>query len=250
MLGTNVRVASLEGLLDECTSAITARNKQIFFACANVHSVILARTDEQFAGALRDVTQLVADGIGVVIAARLVCATSLSRVTGAQYFFALTRRIAKQRGRKVFFLGSSQETLLGIAHRFRMQFPSIEVCGTYSPPFGSWSPEENEKIISVINRARPDVLWVGMTAPKQEKWIHENRGRVDASVIGAIGAVFDFFAGTKKRAPAWMCKIGAEWIFRLVYEPRRLWRRHFISIPAFVALVLLAAARNMFTRKT
>ena len=118
------------------------------------------------------------------------------------------------------------------------EFPEIEVCGTLSPPYRSWTSEENKAMIAKVNAARPDVLWVGMTAPKQEKWVAANRNQLDVPVVGSVGAVFDFFAGTNPRAPQWMCKLGLEWVYRLIREPRRMWRRTVISAPKFVVLVL------------
>ena len=126
-----------------------------------------------------------------------------------------------------------------IAERFAHEYPELELAGILSPPFSQWSATENNAMVAQINAARPDVLWVGMTAPKQEKWVQENRERLKVPVIGSIGAVFDFYAGTYPRAPQWMCGLGIEWLFRLVKEPRRMWRRNFISTPKFVALVLL-----------
>ena len=119
------------------------------------------------------------------------------------------------------------------------EFPLIEVCGTFSPLFASeFSEAESSMMCDKVNAARPDVLWVGMTAPKQEKWIYQNRQCLNVPLIGAIGAVFDFYAGTKKRAPEWVCKLGLEWLPRLLREPRRLFRRNFVSTPSFLLLVL------------
>jgi len=148
-------------------------------------------------------------------------------------------RALNQRGAgRVFFFGSSEKVLNLIAHKMAHEFPRLQLSGALSPPFRSWTAEENASMIAAINAANPDVLWVGMTAPNQEKWVHENRDKLTVPVIGSIGAVFDFFAGTYPRAPNWMCLIGIEWVYRLIKEPRRMWRRNFISSPRFVALVL------------
>jgi len=117
------------------------------------------------------------------------------------------------------------------------KFPNLQLVGTYSPPFGEWSLEQNESMIKIINDSKPDILWVGMTAPKQEKWMMHNSKKLDASVIGAIGAVFDFVAGTYPRAPSWFCQYGLEWVYRLYKEPKRMWRRNFISTPLFLFMV-------------
>src|SRR3569833_2005210 len=122
--------------------------------------------------------------------------------------------------------------------RCARDFTRVTVCGMVSPPYRTWSEDENAAMLSAINAASPDVLWVGMTAPKQEKWVETNRAHLKEPVIGSVGAVFDFYAGTYPRAPAWMCRFGIEWLYRLVKEPQRMWRRNFISSPLFVLLVL------------
>jgi N-acetylglucosaminyldiphosphoundecaprenol N-acetyl-beta-D-mannosaminyltransferase len=119
------------------------------------------------------------------------------------------------------------------------EFPGIEVCGTYAPPFdATFSSAENDRMLEAVNRTEPDVLWVGMTAPKQEKWIHANRHLLRVPLVGAVGAVFDFYSGTKPRCPAFWQNAGLEWFYRLVREPRRLWERTVLSAPRFLAMVL------------
>jgi N-acetylglucosaminyldiphosphoundecaprenol N-acetyl-beta-D-mannosaminyltransferase len=118
-------------------------------------------------------------------------------------------------------------------------FPHIEIVGTYSPPFKpEFSPGENNAMVKAVNHAEPDVLWVGMTAPKQEKWIYQHKDRLNVSFIGAVGAVFDFYVGTVKRSHPWFLEYGLEWLPRLIQEPRRLWNRMFVSAPMFLMRVL------------
>jgi len=120
-----------------------------------------------------------------------------------------------------------------------MEYPNIAVAGTYSPPFkDDFSKVENDKIISEINKVHPDILWIGMTAPKQEKWAYLNRCKLDVKFIGPVGAFFDFFTGKIKRSHPWFQRHGLEWLLRLMREPRRLWRRNFISNPLFMLMVL------------
>jgi N-acetylglucosaminyldiphosphoundecaprenol N-acetyl-beta-D-mannosaminyltransferase len=148
-------------------------------------------------------------------------------------------RSLDQRGSgRVFFFGSTDAVLDSITAHFRHDYPRLTLCGTHSPPFGAFTPEYNAAIVSHVNAARPDVLWVGMTAPKQEKWVHANATALQVPVIGSIGAVFDFFAGSHPRAPEWMCTAGLEWVYRLVREPRRMWERTFLSAPQFAVEVL------------
>jgi N-acetylglucosaminyldiphosphoundecaprenol N-acetyl-beta-D-mannosaminyltransferase len=139
---------------------------------------------------------------------------------------------------RYFFLGSTDRVLEKIAAKMKREFPHVTVCGVLSPPFKEeFTEEENRQMVEHINRAAPDVLWVGMTAPKQEKWIYENRHSLEVPLLGAIGAVFDFYAGTKKRAPKWICDMGLEWLPRLLREPRRLFRRNFMSSPLFLLMI-------------
>ena len=119
------------------------------------------------------------------------------------------------------------------------RFPGLVVAGTYSPPFRPLTPEEDEQIVAMINRARPDIVWVGLGAPKQEYWMAEHVGRLEAPVMVGVGAAFDFHSGRKKQAPRWMQRSGLEWLFRLLTEPRRLWRRYLINNPLFLWLVAL-----------
>ncbi|MCD6570598.1 MAG: WecB/TagA/CpsF family glycosyltransferase [Deltaproteobacteria bacterium] len=210
-----------------------------YMACANPHSLVVASGDRIFERALKNADILVPDGIGIVLAAKILNLSLSERVAGYDFFIALTKLAQKNGGLKYFFLGSNENVLELIVKRFENEFPSIEVCGTYSPPFkDEFSEEENAQMVDAINLARPDVLWVGMTAPKQEKWIYQNRDRLDVSFMGAIGAVFDFYAGTKKRSSFFWQRLGLEWMPRLLKEPRRMWERTFVSAPKFIGLVL------------
>lgn len=206
-----------------------------WLACLNPHSYAVALDDTQFALALKDSDWLIPDGAGVVMASRMMGGSVKQRVTGADIFFALHERMNSAGGMSVFFLGATEETLGLIRQRMAKDFPGIHVAGCYSPPFKPvYSCAELDEMISAINAAAPDVLWVGMTAPKQEKWICENRSRLNVKFAGAIGAVFDFYSGRVKRSPVIFQKLGLEWLPRLVQQPRRLWRRMFVSAPIFV----------------
>jgi N-acetylglucosaminyldiphosphoundecaprenol N-acetyl-beta-D-mannosaminyltransferase len=208
------------------------------FACANPHSLVVAQYDESFRSALTAADFVVADGIGVTLMAGVTGVEVGPRITGTDYFYGVLAALQESGGGRVFFCGSSQRVLDLIAKRFADDFPSLTLCGVLSPPFGTWSEVENLRMVRVINDAKPDVLWVGMTAPKQEKWVEANRRQLNVPVIGSIGAVFDFYAGTYSRAPKWICDIGLEWAYRFILEPRRMWQRNFVSAPKFIWLVL------------
>lgn len=148
-------------------------------------------------------------------------------------------------GLRYFFLGSHDDVLSRICKKLSTEYPAIEVCGTYSPPYKEeFDDRDNEVMVDIINKAKPDVLWVGMTAPKQEKWIYQNKDRLSVPFIGAIGAVFDFYAGTIKRPSLIWRTLGLEWLGRFVREPRRMWTRNFVSTPIFMYWVLKEKLRN------
>ena len=239
MLGISIGKTSLQQAVEQAIAAIDGQHKQITFACANPHSLVVAQDDKTFFDALNDADQVVADGAGIMLAGRLARIDVGPRTAGFEYFFAILRALEARRKGRVFFFGSSEHVLDRITKRMSEEFRTLHVCGTISPPFGEWTRQQNNDMVQKINEAHPDVLWVGMTAPKQEKWVSENRRALDVPVIGSIGAVFDFYAGTHPRAPQWMCDTGIEWLYRLLREPRRMWKRNFVSTPRFLYLVLL-----------
>jgi N-acetylglucosaminyldiphosphoundecaprenol N-acetyl-beta-D-mannosaminyltransferase len=214
-------------------------------ACLNPHSVIVAEKDALFHEALQSADILLPDGAGVVLAAKVLRNPINERVAGFEFFTAMSRALAVTGKKRIFFLGSTDEVLAKILARFVREYPMLTICGMYSPPFKSeFTEAENKIIIDRINEAGADVLWVGMTAPKQEKWIYQHIDRLSVSFVGAIGAVFDFYAGTRSRAPVWVCNMGLEWLPRLLEDPKRLWRRNLVSTPLF----LLKLGREAFFR--
>jgi len=235
----------------------------------NAHSYNTAQKDEAFAEALDTSYQnvngndnvngngndnengrkyLIPDGVAIVKACKWLKAKSqpkeriagwdlfsfeMGRVNGLQF---TVDGLQKGEGRKkVMFMGSSEKVLGLIRERCKVDYPNLEVV-TYSPPYKTeFSEEENRGIIRAINEAKPDLLWIGMTAPKQEKWTWQHWSELDINChVGTIGAVFDFYAGTAKRAPLWWQRHGLEWLYRLLKEPKRMWRRYVIGNPLFV----------------
>jgi len=160
-------------------------------------------------------------------------------------FFGDLPNVQKNRGGGAIFFSARR-----IAERLKREFPAMTVCGTYSPPFrDSFTTQENDSIVDLINRSRPDVLWVGMTAPKQEKWVQQHRHRLQVPCIAAVGAVFDFYSGIKKRSPEFWQRLGLEWLHRLVREPFRLWERSVVSAPIFLLMVFKEVfLRQLFIR--
>lgn len=207
----------------------------------NAFSYDNARKDVLFSEALQKGDVLIPDGISIVKACRFLNAKSQpkERIAGWDLFVYEMEKLNIVGG-KVMFLGSSDAVLNLIRHRVAEKYPKIEV-DTYSPPYKpEFSDEDNEAMISAINHSNPDLLWIGMTAPKQEKWAYTHLNRLDVHChIGTIGAVFDFFAGTVKRAPERWQRAGLEWLYRLLSEPRRMWRRYFIGNAKFIYYIMV-----------
>ena len=207
----------------------------------NAFSYDNARKDVLFSEALQKGDVLIPDGISIVKACRFLNAKSQpkERIAGWNLFVYEMEKLNRVGG-KVMFLGSSDAVLNLIRQRVAEKYPKIEV-DTYSPPYKpEFSDEDNEAMISAINHSNPDLLWIGMTAPKQEKWAYTHLDRLDVHChIGTIGAVFDFFAGTVKRAPERWQRAGLEWLYRLLSEPRRMWRRYFIGNAKFIYYIMV-----------
>lgn len=236
---------SLNEAADAIAQASAGRRKRCrIIACLNPHSYVIARSNRQFRQALTSADWLLPDGSGVVFAARWLGLSLKQRVTGPDIFAAVMHRLNASGG-SVFFLGSTNDVLSKIVDRLANEFPNVVVAGTLSPPYKEkFSESENKAMLSAINSVRPDVLWVGMTAPKQEVWLSEHHSALDVGVAGAIGAAFDFFAGTVKRSPIVFRNAGLEWLPRLVQEPRRLWRRMFVSAPIFIYDIICVGIRK------
>jgi len=208
----------------------------------NAHSFNVAQKDELFAEALAKGDYLIPDGASIIKACRMLKAKSQpkERIAGWDLFAFEMQRLEGRcqkddvRGR-VMFMGSSEKVLARIREKAAVDYPNLEVI-TYSPPYKpEFSEEDNAAIIKAINDANPDLLWIGMTAPKQEKWTYAHWKELDIHChVGTIGAVFDFYAGTAQRAPQWWQEHSLEWLYRLVKEPKRMWRRYVIGNPLFL----------------
>ncbi len=202
----------------------------------NAHSYNTAQKDALFAEALKNGDYLIPDGASIVKACRWIKARSTpkERIAGWDLFEFEMERLNKAGG-TCFFMGSSEKVLALIRRRAADIYPNI-IVKTYSPPYKpEFSEADNKAIIDAINECRPDLLWIGMTAPKQEKWVYSHWDELDIRChCGTIGAVFDFFAGTSRRAPLWWQRHSLEWLYRLLKEPRRMWRRYIIGNALFI----------------
>ena len=228
-----------EACISDIVRWIKNNERGKYFVCANPHSLEVAIADPDFQKALNNADLITPDGVGIIIASKILGGRISSRITGSDIFWKLSETLNKNGNYSYFFLGSTYSNLEKIKRRMNGEFPNIEIAGTFSPPFKSeFTKQDNRLMIEKINRVKPDVLWVGMTAPKQEKWIYTNKGNLDVKFIGAIGAVFDFYTDTVTRSHPWFQKHGLEWLPRFLKQPRRLWRRNFVSNPMFLLRIL------------
>jgi len=215
-----------------------AREEHHYVCITPVHSVMECQRDPELRRIFNASGMTTPDGMPLVWLSRLKGFQHVSRVYGPDLMLALCEQ-SVARGYRHFFYGGATGVPEYLAANLQRRFPGLAVVGTYSPPFRSLTPEEDAQVVQMINEANPDVVWVGLGSPKQERWMAAHVGRLTAPVLIGVGAAFDFHAGRKKQAPRWMQRSGLEWLFRLLTEPRRLWRRYLVNNPIFVTLVLL-----------
>jgi len=214
------------------------RQRCRWIVVADMHAVVEAHRRVEFRRMLDQADLIVPDGIGLVRVAQWKGASLRARVAGTDLmkaFFARTKSL----GISHFFLGDTVETLSLMQAKLERTYTGFETAGIYSPPFRPLTFDEDNAIVQRINDAQPDVLWVGLGLPKQERWIYEHRHRLNVPLVLGVGAAFKFLAGTVKRAPDCVGNMGLEWLWRFLHEPRRLWRRIMIEAPQFVRLASL-----------
>ena len=203
----------------------------------NPHSYCVAKQDAAFEVALQASDVLLPDGIGIVWAAKFLKKQKIHKIAGYDVFLHLMQYLNANEG-SCFFLGASKQTLVLIKERSAMEFPKV-VVNSYSPPYKAvFNDDDSKEMINRVNSHTPEVLFVGMTAPKQEKWVYDHKDSLNANIICSIGAVFDFYAGTVKRPSKFWIKLGLEWLPRFLKDPKRLAERNLISTPKFILEVL------------
>ncbi|OWW26239.1 glycosyltransferase [Zobellia sp. OII3] len=200
-------------------------NSKLEINTVNQYSYCIAEEDKEFQKALAHADILLPDGIGMVWATRFLKGKKIKKIAGADLHDFLLHKLNETNG-SCFYLGASEDTLTKIEKRLKSEFPNISVA-SYSPPYkSSFDQHDSEMMVNAVNAFRPDVLFVGMTAPKQEKWSHAHKENLNTSLICSIGAVFDFYAGTVRRPSKIWINLGFEWLGRLLNEPKRMWKRY------------------------
>jgi N-acetylglucosaminyldiphosphoundecaprenol N-acetyl-beta-D-mannosaminyltransferase len=213
---------------------LVERRERGYVCAAPVHALMVAQDDPEMLAALRGSTLVVPDGMPLVWASNLLGESLTDRVYGPELMQRYSDRCVERGHRVWLYGGRDQGSLVQLALSMRRRHPGISIVGGYSPPFRPLTEGEEANLVTQINEARPDVLWVGIGVPKQEKWMARMRGRLDVPVMCGVGAAFDFHSGRVPMAPGWMQDRGLEWIYRMGQEPRRLLRRYLTTNPRFV----------------
>jgi N-acetylglucosaminyldiphosphoundecaprenol N-acetyl-beta-D-mannosaminyltransferase len=246
ILGTRVDATSYPDATDRVVRWAGGRESRYVCVCA-VNNVIEAYDDPAYREVMRGADLVTPDGMPLVWGLRLLGVPGATRVYGPELTPAICERAAEL-GIPVGFYGGTPEALTALTATARRRWPELRVAYAHSPPFRPLTSEEEERTVQEIETSGARILFVGIGAPRQERWMAEHKGRVNAVMLG-VGAAFDFLAGSKRQAPRLVQTLGLEWLFRLVNEPRRLWRRYLYRNPRFVALFAAQLAGSWFGRR-
>jgi N-acetylglucosaminyldiphosphoundecaprenol N-acetyl-beta-D-mannosaminyltransferase len=217
-----------------------ARREPRYVCVSGMHGVMESQRDDRLRRIHNSADLVTPDGMPLVWLCKLKGERTVERVYGPDLMLALCSR-SPAGGYRHFFYGASPQVLDALTGRLCTRYPGLQVVGAYSPPFRPITPEEDAEIVRRITEARPDIVWVGLSTPKQEQWMANHVDQLAAPVLIGVGAAFDFHAGMKRQAPRWMQRNGLEWVFRLLSEPRRLSRRYLVNIPLFAWYLVLEA---------
>jgi N-acetylglucosaminyldiphosphoundecaprenol N-acetyl-beta-D-mannosaminyltransferase len=239
VLGVRVDAVQIHDVIARMEDWIARRERCHYIAVTGMHGVTEAQHDGRFKDVLNAADLVVADGYPLVwLGRRKGFAQMKRRVYGPELMAAFCEETAGRCYRH-FFYGGAPGVAEGLARQFAARYPGLAVAGVYSPPFCALTAEEDRQVVATINVARADIVWVGLGTPKQERWMFEHRDQLRVPVLVGVGAAFDFHTGRMIQAPTWMRENGLEWLFRLIQEPQRLWRRYLIYGSEFALLALL-----------
>jgi len=237
ILGVGVSAINMEMALDAIDQWIAERQRE-YVCITGVHGVIESQNDPELRDILNRAGLVTPDGMPLVWVSRLKRQRHVSRVYGPDLMTDLCAG-SVSKGYRHFLYGGASDVPGRLAEELQRRFPGIRIVGHFSPPFRPLTPEEDEAVVRQINESGADIVWVGLSTPKQEYWMAAHLGRFEAPVMIGVGAAFDFLAGLKTQAPRWMQRSGLEWLYRLLTEPRRLWRRYLRIVPLFLIYSIL-----------
>ncbi|HVU09191.1 MAG TPA: WecB/TagA/CpsF family glycosyltransferase [Verrucomicrobiae bacterium] len=240
VLGVGISTLNLRSALQAIAEAVKSRNKG-YICVTGVHGVMEAQENTAFRKILNDAFLCTPDGMPMVWMGKLNGHREMSRVYGPDLMLDICAW-SEQSGCRHFFYGGADSVAPLLAEKLKAKFPKLEIAGTFTPPFRALNPDEEKQLQEQIRVSRPDIFWVGLSTPKQEKFMAEFLPKLDVTLMIGVGAAFDFHSGRIKQAPRWMQRGGLEWIYRLCQEPRRLASRYFRNNPLFLAKIALQLA--------
>jgi len=241
LLGSEIHILDIAGITRQFENWIEDYNT--FRVCRQVvvtgfHGIWEAFQNPSIKKILNSADLWIPDGASFAVIARKKGFPPFVKIASSD-FIRTFFQVANLKGYNSFFYGDTQKTLAALKANLENEYPGHKITGIFSPPFRPLTKEEDRSIIDMINKSRPDVLWVGLGCPKQDIWIYEHKEKLDVPVAVGVGAAFSFFAGTVKRAPGWIEKSGFEWLWRFTQEPKKLWKRDFVDGPRFLFHVAL-----------
>ncbi len=237
ILGVGISAITMDDALTQISGWLESGRREYVSVCT-VHTVMECYQQKTMRDAVNNAGMATPDGMPLVWLGKRAGLGSVSRVYGPDLMLHLCQ-LSALRGYTQYFYGGADGIPEKLARNLQARFPELKVAGAYSPPFRELTMAEDEEIIDRINKAKPDVVWVGLGTPKQDLWMASHRRKIHAPVLIGVGAAFDFHTGQVRQAPRWMQQAGLEWFFRLLMEPRRLWRRYLLYNPWFLWLVFL-----------
>jgi N-acetylglucosaminyldiphosphoundecaprenol N-acetyl-beta-D-mannosaminyltransferase len=236
ILGVGVSALNMGETLEVIDRWIGTR-EGYYVTVTGVHGIVESYRDAQVRRIHNEAGLVTPDGMPLVWISWLKGFRHVDRVYGPDLMSAVCRH-SKDRGYRHFLFGGASVVLEQLRDKLRFHYPGLEIVGMYSPPYRPMTEAEDEMVVETINRSAPDIVWVGLSTPKQERWMASHVERLSAPVLIGVGAAFDYLAGAKNQAPRWIQRSGFEWLFRLAVEPRRLWKRYLVNNPLFILLVL------------
>lgn len=232
IIGTDILVTNM----DKTVELIEKNMEELrgkYICVGNVHTTVMAHDDAHYHEVQKDAAFVLPDGKPLSVYSRKHGFPEAERVTGPDLMLAL---FARENGFRHYFYGSTEETLTMLREKMTAQYPHLQIAGMVSPPFHALSEEEDAEAVKKINESGADIIWVGLGAPKQENWMYDHRDKVHGVMIG-VGAGFDYHAGNIRRAPMWMQKLSLEWLYRLLQDPKRLFKRYFVTNTRYLHLI-------------
>ncbi|MAT43207.1 MAG: glycosyltransferase [Anaerolineaceae bacterium] len=246
ILGIKINNTNLDSTLKIIFNTLKKFNHN-YICCVPAHSIMECYDNPDLLPVFNNSHLNTPDGMAVVWLLKLMGHKEVGRVYGPDLLLALCEQ-SLSTGYKHFFYGGTPKVLEDLKINLSKKFPGLQIVGSFSPPFRPLDPAEEVQVAEMVKKTKPDIVWVGLGSPKQEQWMYDHVGKIDAPLMIGVGAAFDFLSGHKSQAPRWIQKSGLEWLFRFFHEPKRLFRRYILGYPRFVVLVLIELLKKKRSR--